>query len=600
MLSRNVLYYGKDDPLPEQMALRAGPLTLIYEQGDLRYIKMADQEVLRRVYVAIRDRNWGTIPPVFTNIQMDIAANSFHIAYDVENKQDVIDFAWKGTIIGDAQGTITFTMDGVARSTFMRNRIGFCVLHPAVCAGAACVVEHVAGTTEQSHLPTFIVADQPVRPFAEMKALAHEVMPGVWAKVCFSGDIFELEDQRNWTDASFKTFCTPLRLPYPVEIKQGTHITQSVTLSIEGKRPAVSIQGVELRQVEASPLVFTLNKSVPPKPLPPLGLGVASHGQPLSVLELARLKALHLHHLRVDLLLSDPDFTIRLRRTSAEASALGVPLEVALLLSDMADEEMQKLVDLLGHIRPEIVLWLVYPVKELFTGGSPTREVVALARQHLVGYNPVAHFGAGTNTDFIFMQRTPPPVDLLDVVSFAINPQVHAFDNASLVETLGAQAAVVTTAQRQAANLPVIVSPVTLKPRFNPYATGLVPVTPPGELPPQVDVRQMSLFGAGWTVGSLKYLAESGVGQVTYYETSGWRGVMETECGSPLPEIFRSFPGGVFPMYHVFADIGEYARGQVLPTRSSNPLHVDCLALRSGGKRGSCSLISPLACSISS
>jgi hypothetical protein len=83
-----------------------------------------------------------------------------------------------------------------------------------------------------------------------------------------------------------------------------------VTLSIEGKRPAVSIQGVELRRVEASPLVFTLNKSAPPKPLPPLGLGVASHSQPLSALELARLKALHLHHLRVDLLLSDPDFTI--------------------------------------------------------------------------------------------------------------------------------------------------------------------------------------------------------------------------------------------------------------------------------------------------
>jgi hypothetical protein len=26
--------------------------------------------------------------------------------------------------------------------------------------------------------------------------------------MCYTGDIFEMEDQRNWTDASFKTFCT--------------------------------------------------------------------------------------------------------------------------------------------------------------------------------------------------------------------------------------------------------------------------------------------------------------------------------------------------------------------------------------------------------
>lgn len=584
MLSQNALYYGKEDLLPEQIRLRAGPLSLIYEQGDLRYIKLGDREVLRRVYVAIRDHNWVTILPGFTNVQMEIADDSFHIVYDVENKQGAIDFAWKGAIMGDPLGTITFTMDGLARSTFMRNRIGFCILHPAACAGAACIVEHVNGRLEQAQLPTFIVADQPVQPFGEMQALAHEVVPGAWAKLRFSGDIFEMEDQRNWTVASYKTFCTPLRLPYPVEVKRGARITQSVTLVIEDKRPAISFQGMEPPQSGASSLTFTLDTSASPKPVPLLGLGVASHGQPLSALELARLKALHLHHLRVDLLLSDPGFIARLRLASAEASALGVPLEGALLLSDDAGEELQHLVEVLNQIRPEVTLWLIYPVKELFQGGSRTREVVALARKRLIHYNPESRFGAGTNTDFIFMQRTPPPVELLDVISFAVNPQVHAFDNASLVETLEAQAALVATARRRAVSLPVIVSPVTLKPRFNPYATGPLPGSPPGQLPPQVDVRQMSLFGAGWTAGSLKRLAESGVVQATYYETTGWRGVMETESGSSLPGVFRSLPGCVFPIYHVFADLGEYAGGQVIPTLSSDSLRVDGLALKSNGR----------------
>ena len=92
----------------------------------------------------------------------------------------------------------------------------------------------------------------------------------------------------------------------------------------------------------------------------------------------------------------------------------------------------------------------------------------------------------------------------------------------------------------------------------------------------------MSLFGAGWTAGSLKYLCESGAASLTYYETSGWRGVMELAGGSALPERFRSLPGGVFPLYHVLADIGEFAGGQVIPSESSEPLQAEGLALRKG------------------
>jgi hypothetical protein len=47
-LPREVLYYGKEEALPEQVPLRAGPLTMVYEAGDLRYIKLGDREVVRQ------------------------------------------------------------------------------------------------------------------------------------------------------------------------------------------------------------------------------------------------------------------------------------------------------------------------------------------------------------------------------------------------------------------------------------------------------------------------------------------------------------------------------------------------------------------------
>src|SRR6185295_2843754 len=75
-----------------------------------------------------------------------------------------------------------------------------------------------------------------------------------------------------------------------------------------------------------------------------------------------------------------------------------------------------------------------------------------------------------------------------------------------------------------------------------------------------------------------------GVASVTYYETSGWRGVLEQGRGSPEPALFRSIAGGVFPLYHVLADFGEFAGGAVIPARSSDPLRIDGVVLHKDHK----------------
>ena len=100
-------------------------------------------------------------------------------------------------------------------------------------------------------------------------------------------------------------------------------------------------------------------------------------------------------------------------------------------------------------------------------------------------------------------------------------------------------------------------------------------------LPKSVDVRQMSLFGAGWTLGSLQALMESGVESVTYYETHGWRGLMSGSAR--MPDKFPALPG-VFPLYHVFADVGAFAGGEVIRTTSSQPHDVAAMTLRRSGR----------------
>ena len=598
MIPASVLYHGRDEPPPQRVQLYAGPLSLIYQAGDLRTIKLGEREVLRRIYVAVRDRNWGTVPMVLSNVRMQVAGDAFHIACDAEHIEGDIDFVWKGTIDGDGQGTIVFVMDGLARSTFWRNRIGFCVLHPMrECAGQPCTVEKVDGaaglTVEYGAFPRYIA---PHQPFREVRAIAHAVLPGVQAEVRLAGDVFEMEDQRNWSDASFKTYCTPLDLPLPVEVREGTRIRQSVTLTLVGQAPARLVKrqtangkrqtaGVKrqipayLAELEGGALTFAVG-AAPGGPMPRIGLGVASHGQLLSERELARLAALHLAHLRVDLHLSRPGYEAALRRAADEAHALGASLEVALHLSAAAEGELAALRALLAQVRPSVCAWLAFDARTRSTTG----QLAELARSYLADCDPAARIGGGTDAYFAQLNRQRPPADVLDLVCWSINPQVHAFDDASLVETLQTQAVIVESARQFAGGRPLAVTPLTLKPRFHSSATGPERVPPAGALPAQVDVRQMSLFGAGWTAGSLKYLSESGVYSVTCYETSGWRGVMERESGSPLPDVFRSLPGSVYPLYHVLADVGDLAGGEVVPAQSSDPLRADGLAVRKGDR----------------
>ncbi|MFP3896635.1 MAG: hypothetical protein ACLFV5_07360, partial [Anaerolineales bacterium] len=567
MLSKNILYHGRERPPTRRRSLRAGPLTLLFEEdatmgGALRHIKLGDREILRRVYVAVRDRHWGTVPSTLSDVDVEAGDDSFRITFQVENVAGEINFFWRGTIAGDDRGTVTFIMDGRARSTFLRNRIGLCVLHPMGLAGQPCLVEHADGSLEEGEFPTYIA---PHQPFQEMRAISHQVAPGVRAMVRVEGDVFEMEDQRNWTDASYKTYSTPLALPAPVEIEEGTRICQSIILRLEG----MSAKGWAAVPSKEPPSFAVADAST--HPLPQIGLAMAGHGQPLTEKECGRLRALHPSHLRANLHLTDPDYGAILQRATVEAWALNAPLEMALFLPEAPAGELGDLVKRLETLHPPVCRWLV------FQQGAPTtpERAVRLVREHLADYAPRARFGGGTDRYFTELNRNRPPVEALDLVCYSLNPQVHAFDGLSLVEALRTQAVTVESARRFVGNLPLVVGPITLRPRSNPHTGETLAGDP----------RQVSLLGAGWTAGSLKYVAEGGAYGVTYYETTGWRGVMEREKSQDRSNAFPSIPGAVYPLYHVLADVAAYAGGCIVPSASSDRLRVDGLALEKGGRR---------------
>ena len=556
-------------PTLQALPLRAGPLSLSFVAGDLRWVALGEREIARRITVAVRDRQWGTVPNRLSNTRIEQGDDWFQITYDAENRQGEIDFAWQATLSGDAQGTLTFAFTGQARSTFLSNRLGLVLLHPgAECAGAASREERVDGTWVEASFPRHLLAQL---PFEDIRALAHEVQPGLWAEARFSGEVFEMEDQRNYGDASFKTYSPPSRPPLPKTVPAGARFAQSVTLRLLGDVPPATLHST------ATP-VLTIG-SQPVGPMPRLGLGAASHGQTLTRAELDRLRALRLSHVRVDLRFGAPDWRARLRRAAGEARALDAELELAVFLSDQAEAELTAVLAELAVLHPAVARWLVFSAGETTT----TETAARLARERVAAYGPAALVVGGTDVYYMQINSQRPPIERLDGVCFSINPQVHTFDTPCLMENVEAPGVMARSARVLADGKPVSISPLTLRPRFNPGGAGPEPAPGPGELPPSVDARQTLLAGAAWTVGCLQSLAEAGgVGSVTLYETTGWRGLMETAAGSPLPEAFPSWPGMVFPLYHVLADAATGRESAILPVSGTRARHLAALAWRSG------------------
>jgi hypothetical protein len=567
------LWYGRDEPPPDRTSLRAGPLSALWEGGDLRGVRLADVEILRRVYVSARDENWDTIPARLTNLSADVRNDRFIITYDAETSSRNLELRWHAVLAGASDGTITLSMDGQAIRDFRYCRIGFCLLHPLAEYCGQPYTGIGPDVPISGNLPTCVAPQRyeggfylPL--FPSVSSFTVSLKNGIEANFAFEGDLFEMEDQRNWTDGSFKTYCTPLSLGYPFQAHAGQSFKQRVTLTVQG-RPAQGTARSSTVQLHVGPSLG--------RPLPQIGLGVASHEDALSSHDAEMLGRLRLDHLRADLHLAKDGDGWQLARAERECSMLNCGLELALFVTDDADRQLHSLASRFPLAVP-ISRVLVFHETEPTTAA----KWVAIARRALLPRIPDVPICGGTNLNFAEINRFRPEISELDGVAYSINPQVHSFDERSLVENLEGQRDTVISAQAFCGKQSIIVSPITLKPRFNPDAIGPEAPPLPGELPTAVDARQMSLFAAAWTVGSIKQLVEAGASSLTFYETTGWRGLKETDGGCPLPDVFRSFPDMVFPVYHVFADVADLRDKELVTCNSSDPLRIQALAVQTG------------------
>lgn len=488
--------------------VRCGELTFTFvpQLGFVRHVRWNGVEILDGIYAAVRDSVWGTVPARISNVIVQTEAEEFKIVFEANCQQGGIDFQWNGSITGAPQ-QLTFTMDGVAKSTFQKNRIGFCILHPLSAVGKAC--KAIRADKRQEIAAVLPRAISPHQPFVNLAGFHHEFYPGFWAELDFVGDVFEMEDHRNWTDGNFKTYCTPLSKPYPVTVQAGEKIGQAVVLKLRGKP-----NPLPQRYKRPTAVVVSQGRTDSLLTVPGVGFGYAPG---MSAGQAAALLALRPAHIRMDLRASTVDGL-------PQQASNGLPVEAAVTLEASREEEqLAAVAKAIAGKGWKVARWLVFHEGTQATDG----KWIELARKHLKG----APVGGGTDQYFTELNRNRPATpDYADLAAYSFNPQVHAFDDESLMENLLPQSDTVRTA-RDFWQKPLAVTPITLRPRYNPQAK-----VRKGSEP---DPRQATLFGAAWVMGSLAQMLASGANSVTYFETHGPAGVV----GNPMYQAFAAVAG---------------------------------------------------------
>lgn len=83
-------------------------------------------------------------------------------------------------------------------------------------------------------------------------------MTNVTARCGMEGDVFEMEDQRNyWSDASYKTYSATTRPALAYQIPAGETVKQRIVLDIADKRPNTS---ATTTNGHSSPTTLTLGE----------------------------------------------------------------------------------------------------------------------------------------------------------------------------------------------------------------------------------------------------------------------------------------------------------------------------------------------------
>jgi hypothetical protein len=233
------------------------------DEPELRAVRFGAEEVLSRLYFAVRDEHWGTVPLTVRDERRTSTATGFDIDVEAETAASH-PMRVRLRYVADG-GELRAEFEATAGAAFRYARIGFCVLFDVGAVrgrrarswrdGVAAALEFPMAVVTRDHRDPAAVRFH--RPFDRLETLL-----GTGTRLCLrcAGEEFGFEDQRNWTDPSYKAFSVRPAGDWPPLALPGARFTQGLGLTVEPGDPSPPPAGAIVR---IGPAVGTV---------PPIGL----------------------------------------------------------------------------------------------------------------------------------------------------------------------------------------------------------------------------------------------------------------------------------------------------------------------------------------
>lgn len=493
---------------------RSGDWQIDLRDDEFADIKFQDQIVLRSVRAVIRDRDWNTADLVIDSF----TESTNELKFAVRSSGFGAEFA--GEVCAKIDGQVaTFTMELTALSDYKTNRTGLIVLHSPDVAGATLDVTHSTGLEETFKFPVSISPNQPVFDIAALGWQHNELQ----IDVAFAGDVFEMEDQRNWSDASYKTYSRPLSKPFPYAVATGETILQIIKIHVQptGVAPAPATEHkIQLHKSGKFPQT-QVAASTAPDALPE---SWETRGNPKDYNAISDV-------VLVELDLQSSNWRAALER-AAESS---IKLDVRAVVQDT--EKLNDLAALLVNI----------PVSRIAAFDSKlhvtSQATTAALRAALAKFKLDIPVVSGARSHFTELNREQAQIlPGATEITYATTPLFHSLTNEQLLESVAMQRIIAEQAVEIAAGKPVHVGPIYLRPRFNNVATAEQPAPTKADLADGYgaeftganDERQTSQELAAWVIATAAAASVSGIASLTWFEQWGPRG-LASETGQEYP-----------------------------------------------------------------
>lgn len=576
---RQIFETGTTELNPPARTLHAGNISAVIDSGALRRLAFGPVELVRQIDFPVRDRNWATLTPNVTDETLDEQPGGFRYRRCFAVDDGALSCTVTYEVNGD--GTVTATGEATAARDFTTNRTGFTFLHPiAGVAGKPVEVTTSDGTVETSLMPEMISPAQPITDIAGLRFL----IDGVSLEIAFSGDTFEMEDQRNWTDASFKTYARPLVEPFAYEIKAGTTIRQEIRLKISGHAARAPSAGPQ--EIELGP---TLGEA-----LPKILLAADPNWLPAD---------------RETGILAASGLTALLLRTTPKAAAADLLRAARLVQSTSGSLDLEIVLDDALPARPQ----MEQVAAACRDAGCMPHHVMALPAAYLKSYQPSgqwpdglspqeafeaasaafpeARCGSGMLTNFTEFNRCRPDGITSGFITHGNSAIVHAADDTSVAQTIETLPDIFSSARKIAAGRGYRLGLTAIGMRSNPYGQEV------SANPEQIrltmatwDPRARALYGATWAVSALARTEGFGIEAVALAAPAGPFGILATGTPFPRPWFDDHPEARVYPIFHALRFVA--GGGQRLKVKGVPP---DLAALAFSGSTGTRILIANLS-----